>query len=136
MARPDMSLAVVGGLYPNKDGSNRLFEMTICLPGEPVQLRREPRNPIDPDAVAVFSSRSIQLGYLSAERCGWIGARIAHGTDIRAVFQFASSGVAVIRVSFDGADPPLPASPPPTTEPVLEDDGFYPDDLPDVDIFA
>ena len=83
---PDMSLSVVGGMHPNKDGSNRLFEMAMCLPGEPVQLVREPRNPIDPTAVAVFSARGLQLGYLSAERCGWIGARIAQGEDIRAVF--------------------------------------------------
>ncbi|UAJ10080.1 HIRAN domain-containing protein [Glacieibacterium megasporae] len=136
MARPDMSLTVVGGLHPNKDGSNRLFEMALCLPGEPVQLVREPRNPIDPSAVAVLSARGIQLGYLSAERCGWIGARLAQGDDIRAVFQFASSGVAVIRVSFGGDLPELPASSPTPAKPATDDSGFYPDDIPDDDYYA
>lgn len=84
-----MSLAVVGGIHPNKDGSNRLFEIAMCLPGEPVQLVCEPRNRHDTSAVAVFSERGIQLGYLSADRCGWIGGKIAQGEDIQAVFQQA-----------------------------------------------
>lgn len=134
MPRPDMSLTVVGGLHPNKDGSNRLFEMAMCLPGEPVQLVREPRNPVDANAVAVFSARGFQLGYLSAERCGWIGARIAQGEDIRAVFQFASGGVAVLRVSFSGTPPSLPEAPPAAApQPTADDSGFYPDEIPDDD---
>ena len=132
MPRPDMSLTVVGGLHPNKDGSNRLFEMAMCLPGEPVQLVPEPRNPVDANAVAVFSARGFQLGYLSAERCAWIGARIAQGADIRAVFQFASGGVAVLRVSFDGTVPPLPASSA-AAQPSADDSGFYPDEISDDD---
>ena len=137
MTRLDMSLAVVGGLYPNKNGSNRLFEMAICLAGEPVTLVREPRNKADPSAVAVFSVRGIQLGYLSAERCGWIGGKLAQGEDIRAVFQQAGGGVAVIRVSFNGETPVLPASPPAAVarsgaaRSSIDDDGCYPDDIPD-----
>lgn len=100
-----MSLAVVGGLHLNNDGSNRLFEIALCLPGEPVSLVCEPRNLVDPNAVAVFSVRGAQLGYLPAERSGWIGARISQGEDFRAIFQQASSGVAVIQVSFSGAPP-------------------------------
>ena len=38
MSRPDMSLAVVGGLHSNTDGSNRQFEIAMCSPGEPVRL--------------------------------------------------------------------------------------------------
>ena len=130
MSRPDMSLAVVGGLYPNKDGSNRLFEMAMCKPGEIVRLVPEPRNPADPTAVAVFSARGIQLGYLSAERCGWIGAQIARGKDVRAVFHYAASGVAVIRVGFDGSEPELPSEPG-SAPPVADDEtGFYPDFIP------
>ncbi|MGI4876799.1 MAG: HIRAN domain-containing protein [Janthinobacterium lividum] len=131
-----MSLTVVGGMHPNKDGSNRLFEMAMCLPGEPVRLVREPTNPVDPTAVAVFSARGFQLGYLSAERCGWIGARIAQGDDIRAVFQFASSGVAVIRVSLSGAEPALPPASPAASKVAADDSGFYPDDIPDDESYA
>lgn len=133
-----MSLSVVGGLYPNKDGSNRLFEMSMCLPGEPVRLVREPRNKADPSAVAVFSARNIQLGYLSAERCGWIGAMIIRGEGIRAVFHYAGGGVAVIRVSFGGEEPKLPHAPVPGAGPRrstvdIDHDGFYPDEMPDDD---
>ena len=129
-----MSLAVVGGVHPNKDGSNRLFEIAMCLPGEPVQLVCEPRNRHDPSAVAVFSTRGNQLGYLSADRCGWIGAKIAQGEDIQAVFQQAKRGSAIVRVSFSGSPPTLPKSSS-TLEPGPDavGDEFYPDELPDDD---
>lgn len=134
VTRPDMSLAVVGGLFANRDGGNRLFEIALCLPGEHVQLVCEPRNPHDPSAVAVFSARGTQLGYLSAERCGWMGARIALGEDIQAIFQRADRGSAIIRVSFIGAPPSLAALPPQVhaTKPqrALQGDDFYPDDEP------
>lgn len=134
MARPDMSLAVVGGLHPNKDRSNRLFEIALCVPGEPVQLLREPRNPVDPSAVAVISARGTQLGYLSAERCGWIGARMALGEEIVAIFQRAERGAAVIRVSFGGEPPSLPPAPlAPALPPVADGVDFYPDVFPDED---
>ncbi|WP_375293501.1 hypothetical protein [Novosphingobium sp. G106] len=35
----------------------------------------------------MVSARGIQIGYLSAERCGWIGAKLRYGEDLRAVFQ-------------------------------------------------
>ena len=131
-----MSLVVVGGLHRNADGSNRLFEMTICVPGEPVVLVRETHNPVDATAVAVFSVRGIQIGYLSAERCGWIGARIAQGEDIRAAFHYASRGMAVIRISFSGTNPSLPPSPAAVVDSVGDDSGFFPDDIPDDDTDA
>jgi hypothetical protein len=130
MARPDMTLSVVGGIHPNADGSNRLFEIALCAPGEPVTLLPEPRNKHDPSAVAVFSVRNVQVGYLSAERCGWIGSRIRLGEEVRGVFQKAVRGGALIRVSFSGEDPLLPPEKPDREAPAgNDDDRFYPDEI-------
>ena len=103
-----MSLAVVGAPFPNKDGSNRKSEILMSHPGEPVDLRPEPRNKADERAVAVFSSRRVQIGYLTAERAPRIGQLLRSGREIRAVFQAASDFGAWIRVAFDGEEPRLP----------------------------
>ena len=92
--------------------------------GEPVELIPEPKNPADPRAVAVFSTRGVQLGYLTAERCGRIGALIRDGREVRAVFQEATSYGAVIRAAFDGEEPVLP----PKRQPEPPDaQDFWPD---------
>lgn len=116
MPLPSMSLAVVGADYPNRRGPGRRFEISLCKPGEPVELVPEPNNPADPRAVAVFSCRGVQLGYLSAERCGRIGRLLRQGRQVRAIFQDAASWGAVIRVSFDGETPTLPAPKPPDAD--------------------
>ncbi|WP_429615032.1 HIRAN domain-containing protein [Sphingobium olei] len=132
MSRPDMSLAVVGAIHDNKDRSNRLFEIQLCAPGESVDLVPEPKNPFDPSAIAIFSVRGIQIGYVSAERCGWIGARMAQGEEIRGIFQEAVKGGAIIRISFSGEDPILPPPRPAKVEraDAEGDSGFYPDFIP------
>jgi len=129
-----LSLAVVGADHPNRDKSNRRFEILLSAPGEPVDLKLEPKNPADPNAVAVFSSRGIQIGYLTAERAPWIGGMIRTGREISAVFQQGAVTGAVIRVAFDGVSPTLPAPPAKTSAAqkwVDEFDGVdpvYPDD--------
>lgn len=125
MPLPPLSLAVVGADYPNKRGPGRRFEIAICKPGEPVELVPEPKNPADPRAVAVFSCRSVQIGYLTAERCGRIGAMIRDGREVCAIFQEATRSGAVIRVAFDGEVPELP--PQRSIEPPSEQD-FWPDE--------
>jgi len=132
MALPALSLAVVGADFPNRRGPGRRFEIAMCSPGEPVELIPEPKNPADPRAVAVFSARGIQIGYLTAERCGRIGSLMANGHEVRAVFQKKASYGAVIRAAFDGEEPTLPAD----TESELPEhdsgggeDGFWPDDV-------
>jgi hypothetical protein len=124
-----LSLAVVGADYPNKRGPSRRFELEICQPGEPVELRPEPKNPADPRAVAVYSCRGIQLGYLTAERCGWIGGMISDGREMQAVFQEKTHYGAVIRAAFDGETPVLPAAGSPSDQ-LDSDSGFYPDFIP------
>lgn len=110
---PSISLAVVGADYPNKRGPTRRFELAVCKPGERIDLIPEPKNKADKRAVAVFSDRGIQIGYLSAERCGRIGALIREGREIRAIFQQQTDYGAVVRVAFDGAEPVLPEPRPP-----------------------
>ena len=109
MPLPQMSLAVVGADFPNKRGPTRRFEIAICIPGEPIELRPEPKNEADPRAVAVYSSRGVQLGYLSAERCGRIQQMIMQGRVLTTVFQEATRYGAVVRTAFDSEQPTLPA---------------------------
>lgn len=117
-----LSLTVVGALYPNEDGSNRQFEIRMLNPGDAISLVPEPVNRSDSSAVAVFSFRGFQIGYLSDERCGWIGAKIQQGQDVRAIFQAPTKDGTIIRVHLDGGTPTLPPLPP---EPVLSADALY-----------
>jgi hypothetical protein len=137
----DLSLAVVGIAYANKDGSNRQFEVAMCTPGEPVTLVPEPGNRADPAAIAVFSARGIQIGYLSADRCVWIGGKIRQGQEIRAIFQHGSPQGAVIRANLDGVDPTLPSGRKAEADDRGSaaaggdaDSGFWPDELPPDDV--
>ena len=107
----ELSLAVVGADYPNSDGGNRRSEIMFCDPGEPIKLRPEPKNKVDPNAVAVYSVRGFQIGYLTAERAPWIGAAIRSGAHIEAVFQRAATFGAWIRVNLEGEPPTLPPVP-------------------------
>ena len=131
MSPPSLSLAVVGADFPNKKGPGRRFEIALCKPGEPVELMPEPRNPVDPRAIAVLSKRGVQLGYLTAERCGRIGSLIERGHEVRAVFQRATTYGCVIRAAFDGEVPVLPPEPDPIECPdddVPWVDEAYPDE--------
>lgn len=106
----ELSLAIVGIDFPNADRSrsNRRYESLLCVPGEPMTLLPEPRNPHDANAVGVWSSRGVQVGYLTAERAPWIGARLRGGEEVAAVFQGLGDGVAYVRVRFGGGAPTLP----------------------------
>jgi hypothetical protein len=116
----ELSLAVVGLDYPNRDRSCRRFEMALCVAGEPVHLVPEPRNPYDRTAVAVVSCRGTQLGYITADRCAQIGARIRAGEKHEAFFQAPGRHYATIRIRFGGGPPTLP--PPPPDQPAATSD--------------
>ena len=132
---PHISLAVVGVAFANADKSksNRRFEIILCKPGEPVDLRPEPKNRYDERAIGVWSMRCVQLGYLTAERCGRIGGLMRQGHKVTAVFQAATPFGAWIRVAFDGELPIVPegaeqAAIDGTTE-TESGDGFFPDEV-------
>ena len=126
MDQRELTLAVVGIDYANKDGTSRRFELEICQPGEPVELRPEPKNKHDALAVAVLSARGWQLGYITAERCGWIGAKINAGEEVAAIFQGMVGRAAYIRVRFGGGAPTLP----PQRATATQDPDFEPDPDP------
>lgn len=126
MKRP-LSLAIVGIDYPNKRGPGRRFELEICRAGEPVELRPEPKNPFDEHAIAVFSCRGIQLGYLASERAVLIGTLWRQGHETRAIFQSLEPKAGWIRVAFDGDEPVLPTTAARPNPP--GSDGFWPDEI-------
>lgn len=126
MRPKSLSLAVVGADYPNKAGPGRRFEIAMCEPGEPVDLVPEPDNPADVNAVAVFSERGIQIGYLTAERAPLLSRDLRAGRIVTAVFQQPATWGATIRVAFDGAAPLLP----PRRAQAAEEQDFWPDYLP------
>jgi hypothetical protein len=103
------SVIVVGADYPNKGKApGRRFEIALCAPGDPLELRPEPDNPADEHAIAVYSERGVQLGYISSQRAVRIAQLFRQGHTITAIFQEATRFGAVARVSFDGTVPDLP----------------------------
>lgn len=102
-----LSLAVVGVGFDNKTGPARRFEIEMCKPGEPVELRPEPKNIADRNAIAVYSARGIQIGYLRAERAPFIGAAMRRGV-VNAIFQKSETWGATIRAHLDGTKAVLP----------------------------
>lgn len=125
-----LSLAVVGAHHPNKRGPTRLFELALCVPGEAVHLVPEPKNKADPYAIAVYSAREVQIGYLTAERAPLIGKWIGEGREVQAIFHHRTAFGAAIRAAFDGEVPSIAGLPTPEAKakvPPAEPD-FYPDD--------
>lgn len=125
------SLAIVGADHLNKRGPPRRFEIAMCRPGEPVELRPEPNNPADPRAIAVYSCRGIQLGYVRAERAQMIGSALNRYV-VSAIFQQADPWGCTVRVAFN-AEPELPDAKDPTIEsdwppPGSEDADWWPDE--------
>ena len=134
-----LTVAIVGADYPNKRkrGPTRRFELAICQRGEPIDLRPEPDNPADEHAIAVFSCRGLQLGYLPSERAVLVGKLMREGCDVVAVFQEHAPFGGYARLAFDGAAPELPPlsvrapQPPSVGEGADPEPDFYPD--PDYD---
>lgn len=104
----ELSLAVVGLDFLNKDKSHRRFEMAMCTRGEAVTLVREPKNKVDPHAVMVMSARDVMLGYIPFRRSGLIAGWLDAGEAYEAVFQEPGRTAAIIRVRFAGGKPRLP----------------------------
>jgi hypothetical protein len=116
MGMNDFRLAVVGGYYDNPDGSSRQAELAICQPGEPARMVREHDNEHDPRAVAVFSARGVQVGYLPRDRAAWLCGKFDRGYDIRAIVDRIKGEAdphaplnMVLRVNMEGDDPDLGA---------------------------
>jgi len=126
-------LLIVGADFPNKGKSpGRRFEIALCAPGDPLELRPEPDNPADEHAIAVYSERGVQLGYISSQRAVRIAQLFRQGHTITAIFQEATRFGAVARVSLDGTVPDLPSPTPGAEVPVARFDpepDWYPDEM-------
>ena len=126
-----LSLAIVGADHPKKRGPGRRFEIAMCKPGEPVELVPEPKNRHDENAIAVYSARGIQIGYVRAERAPLMLTHMRRGI-VAAIFQQPETWGCTIRVGLNGATPTLPRDdsraydwPPPGSE----DADWYPDEV-------
>lgn len=132
----ELTLAVVGIDFANADGSNRRSEAMMTMPGDSVELRPEPRNRHDPNAIAVIGPNGVQIGYISAERAPYVGGRLRRGEPVTAIFQGMTGGSACIRVRFGDGMPTLPPQsdrPPSPARPSQRADAdetpiFYPDE--------
>jgi len=137
----ELTTSIVGIDFPNEDQSkcSGRMEGMLCAPGDLIELRLEPTNPFDANAVAIFSDRGTQLGYVSAERAPLIGKRMKED-DATAVFQAMHGNGAYIRIRFGGGLPTLPdpvpdvpkCPPPrqarPAQRPIYDPHAFYPDE--------
>ncbi|WP_238303066.1 HIRAN domain-containing protein [Sphingomonas phyllosphaerae] len=125
-----MTLAIVGIDHINDDKArtNRRSELMLLPPGADMELRLEPRNRADPNAIAVHSPSGLQVGYLSAERAPWIGAKIRNGEILTAIFQGLDGRAGYLRVAIGGGKPTLPANAAaPAIEKLDDESGFWPD---------
>lgn len=120
-----LTLPIVGVDFPNLKGPTRRFALDLLRPGDPVELRPEPKNPADRNAIAIYSAEGVQVGYLPAERAPFIGGQIARG-DVAAIFQGKGSRGGFVRIGLDGVQPTLP---PPSDQAVQGEPEWYPDDI-------
>ena len=111
----DFRLRLVGAQFDNEDGSSRQEELSRCVVGDPVELVREPDNPHDPSAVAVYSCRRVQIGYIGADRTAWIGSKLDRGYPVRAIIGAIGGGkrtglplTAVLALNMEGEEPDGP----------------------------
>ena len=75
---------IAGITYKNKDGSDRRDVIAKCKEGDSLQLRREPDNEYDPNAVAVFTLHGKQMGYLYREEAAEIARELDSGRPVDA----------------------------------------------------
>lgn len=138
MAWSQLSVAIVGANHPNADGGNRRSEIAFCDPGEPMELRPEPKNPHDEHAIAAFSARGFQIGYVSSQRAVLLKALMGDGHVITAIFQDVATWGAIARIGVDCA-PTLPSGNDQEQDELGDGDGdesgeadteFYPDYIP------
>ena len=136
MAWSQLSVKIVGANHPNADGGNRRSEIAFSDAGEPMELRPEPKNPHDEHAIAAYSARGFQIGYVASERAVLLKGLMRDGHAVTAIFQDVATWGAIARVGIDCA----PVLPPPAAttdhdhdhdeQPPAADPDFWPDYIP------
>lgn len=102
-----VTIPIMGADHPNKRGPGRRFGIALCAAGDPIRLDPEPKNPVDPQAVAIYEQSGIQLGYVPAEKAQWFTTMMSRGVELTAIFQQATAHGGLVRVGIDHA-PELP----------------------------
>jgi hypothetical protein len=88
---------VDGVAVKNDDGSDRQEILRGCREGIRLVLRRERKNSVDPQAVALFTPDGWQIGYLSPDVAAWVAPlldadRAAFDAEIWSFDQIAADG--------------------------------------------
>lgn len=133
MAWSQLSIKIVGANHPNADGGNRRSEIAFCDIGEQLELRPEPKNPYDEHAIAAYSARGFQIGYVASERAVLLNGLMRDGHVVSAIFQDVATWGAIARVGIDCAPVlPAPTAPDERQDDTVEDNEteFWPDYLP------
>lgn len=102
-----LTVPIAGADFPNSRGPTRRFGIRLCAPGDPVELRPEPTNKHDGNAIAIYERGGIQLGYVPAEKCQWLHSTMARGVELVAIFQAETEHGGLVRIGFDHT-PALP----------------------------
>lgn len=108
----ELTVACVGARHANpkrksRPTGSREMEIMFTERGRAVDLRPEPENKHDRNAIAVYARTGIQLGYVSADRTPLIHRAWHDARDVHAGFQERTSWGAWIRIAF-GREPMLP----------------------------
>ncbi len=128
-----LSVAIVGADHPNRDGGNRRSEIAFCNAGETLSLVPEPKNEFDENAIAVFSARNFQIGYVASARAAYLKKLLKDGRELTAIFQDVAPWGAIARVGIEApATLPIRQSKEldPEGDAIDPDPGFEPDWIP------
>ena len=77
--------AVESGLIPGSEFREAMRVLRDHMAaGEKLSLVREPYNPYDPNAIAIFNSNGQQLGYIPKKKASRFARRIDRGAEVYA----------------------------------------------------
>jgi single-stranded-DNA-specific exonuclease len=83
---------VVGVTHQNSDGSYRQAILRGSWEGRPLILKREPDNPYDSSAIAVFTEDLEQLGYIGAHLAESLAPQMDRGVAVSATISENTGG--------------------------------------------
>ncbi len=84
---------LVGESHRNEDGSSRQGILKGCVPGEAVQLHRQPRNPHDNNAIFVTDELGRGLGFIARDDASVLAPALDSGAEHSAQIHELVGGV-------------------------------------------
>lgn len=82
---------VVGEGHLNKDGTNRQDIIALCRQGDKIRLKREKKNPYDPNAILVLTEHGA-VGYVRRELAARLAPLMDDGVKIEAEISLVTGG--------------------------------------------